>query len=92
MNMLDRIRAGVADYATAPTSTVRLLHNIAAQIHATAGNRDAANALSDLLYREAGHLAALVLANTPVIAATPPVHPLPGHHAGRDGGEEQHAA
>lgn len=73
MNVLDRILTGVADHASVPSATVQLLHNVAEQVRATAGNAAAAEQLADLVHAQASHIAAQVLANTPVVTAT--LHP-----------------
>jgi hypothetical protein len=77
MNSLDRVTAGVTEISTIPDSVSRLLDNVAGEIRLAAGNPDASNALADLLSSEAGRLGLHVMAHTPMILATPPVHPEP---------------
>lgn len=78
MNLLDRTLEGVTDGRHLQPSLGRLLHNIAAQIRITAGSADATLGYADMLDRETDNLAGHVLANTPMIMATPPYHPEPG--------------
>lgn len=75
MNSLDRIVLDVDSKTTITESAVQLLHNIASAVKAMAGNADASRQFADMLDREAPRLAARILANTPMILATPPVHP-----------------
>jgi len=77
-NNLDRLLEGVTENPAIHASVTRLMHNIAAQADIAGGNNPAAAlALATMLRARAEHIAASVLANTPVIAATPPVHPVP---------------
>jgi hypothetical protein len=80
-NQLDRLLEGVTDNATIHGSVARLMRNIAAEAEqaGTAINPAASTALGQSLLTHAEHLASHVLANTPVIAATPPVHAAPKH-------------
>jgi len=78
-NNLDRLLDGVTASPTIHAGVVRLMHNIAVQADAAAGdNPGAAAALAAMLRTRAEQIASHVLANTPMIAATPPVHPVPG--------------
>jgi hypothetical protein len=94
-NNLDRLLEGVSDNTSIPASVARLMRNIAAEAeHAgTAINPAASTALGEMLKANADHIAHHVMANTPVIAATPPVHPMPAHphdhEHGHDAGEAQ---
>lgn len=81
MNVLDALQDGVTELPTIHGAAVRLLHNVAAQIRAVATNPAACEQLADLVDREADRLSGHVLANTPVISATPPVHPDPDDDA-----------
>jgi hypothetical protein len=80
-NMLDRITEGVANVTQVHSSAVALVHNIANQITSVASNSGAAEQLAAMLHEHAHHLADHVLAGTPVIAATPPVHAEPSESA-----------
>jgi hypothetical protein len=82
MNALDRTAADVGDKRTITESIVQLLHNIASEVRGAAGNEEASRAHADMLDSNGPHLAAVVMANTPMILATPPVHPTPGAAGG----------
>jgi hypothetical protein len=96
-NQLDRLLEGVSDNNSVHGSVSRLMRNIAAEAeHAGAAiNPAASTALGESLKTHAEHIASHVLANTPVIAATPPVHAKPAHaHDSHDShvGHDPHAA
>jgi hypothetical protein len=77
-NQLDRLLEGVSENASVHASVARLIRNIAAEAE-HAGMGYASAALGGSLNMYADHIASHVLANTPVIAATPPVHAVPAH-------------
>jgi hypothetical protein len=84
MNIYDKTVAGVGETKTINGSLILLLNNLAAEIRGVAGNQDATLGLADMVASEAPRLSATILANTPMIEATPPVHPMPdsaGGHA-----------
>jgi hypothetical protein len=76
-NNLDRLLQGVSENTNIRPGIVQLLHNIATQAGDGADNPAAAMALAALLRERAEHIAGHVMANTPMILATPPVHLLP---------------
>jgi hypothetical protein len=82
MNSLDRIAANVGDKTTIAASLENLLQNIAGEINVAAGNEAASRSLATMLLSDSGYLARLVMAGTPMILATPPVHPSPGSAGG----------
>lgn len=82
MNSLDRTVAGVGDNATIAGSLTCLLQNIGAEIRAAAGNGDASLSLADMIVGNAEYLGKAVMAGTPMILATPPVHPSAGSAGG----------
>lgn len=77
MNQLDYVSKDVKETPTLHASAVKLLHNVSEEIHKVCGNPDATSQLGDLIKTRADYLARLMLAGTPVIEATPPVHPTP---------------
>ena len=79
MNMLDRTLEGVTDGRSLRPSLQRLLLNVAAQIRVLASNPEALSSYADMLQREADNCGRHVLANTPIIEATPALHPEPEH-------------
>jgi hypothetical protein len=83
MNMLDKCLDGVTDNPTINSGLTRLLHNIAIEIRGAAGNEAATLQLADMIDREAGRCAGHVLANTPMVMATPQVHPEPDTAGGQ---------
>jgi hypothetical protein len=93
-NQLDRLLEGVSENTTVHGSVARLMRNIAAEAGAagTAINPAASTALGDSLKTHAESIASHVLANTPVIAATPPVHAKPAHDASTSAQHDPHAA
>src|ERR1700731_1521349 len=82
MNTLDRTVADVGDKTTIVASLMQLLHNVATEIRATAGNETAAHGLADMVDEHSEHMSKVVMANTPMILATPPVHPSPANAGG----------
>jgi|SRR5579859_901336 len=74
-NQLDRLAEGLAQTPTLLASVERLIGNVVREL---AGSGSAqAEALAQSLGAHATTLGHLVLAGTPMIAATPPVHPDP---------------
>lgn len=88
MNSLDRIVDGVTGTVTIPDSVTRLLDNVAGEIRLAAGNEQASEALAAMLNSQAGSLGLHVMAHTPMILATPPVHPAPAHGAAEATGKQ----
>lgn len=82
MNSLDRLAANVGDNTSIASSLANLLGNIAGEINVSAGNEAASRSLATMIVGNADHLARLVMAGTPMILATPPVHPAPGFAGG----------
>lgn len=77
MNMLDKTLDGVSAAPHIKPAVALLVHNIGAQVRLLAGNPEAAAGYADMLDREADNISSHVLANTPMITATPEFHPEP---------------
>lgn len=73
MNVLDRILAGVTNHPTVAGGATAMLHNLAEQVRTTAMNPIAVDQMASLIREHASHIAAQIIANTPMQVVT--VHP-----------------
>lgn len=82
MNSLDRVLHGVGTDRLVPSSTARMLRNVAAEIRLAAGNEEACAALANMLDENGERIGQHILASTPVIGSPLPVHPIPAPSVG----------